>query len=416
MIDNNFLSKIYGHNEIKEELYTIRSWFLNEQYLNDDNVLLPKGILVYGDPGNGKTLLIREYAKSFNAPVFNVTCYNEKDNTIYKIFEKAREEKFAIVIIDEIDSLIESNFDYERIIKEELDGINQKGKILVLATANNRRKLSPSLVRQGRFDRKFCLDNISDKFLIQMFKNNFDQLNIDYSNLDFDLVFDLVGKCSGAEVKLICNDLNLRYPKQKINSQMFETSYEIIIKDCFYDNDFLQYKNYMVSIHEAGHILMLKKYKADYKFYKAYFTEYGGETRRSYRNHLNDDLKIRLEEIEILLGGRMAEKVIFNHYEPGSLNDIATAIEAVNRLVQRSCVFGMKYFEENIFTHRDERKDSEKHHYEIEKKVSKIVKKHTRKTYHYLKKNKKTLLLVANELYKKGIIYNEDINKYFITN
>lgn len=146
---------VYGYEEVKKELNLIKTWYEDETILNNPKIALPKGILFYGTPGNGKTLFVREFLNNFNVPKYIVEGRNENTSMeIKRMFEKAKKEKFAIVVIDELELLVEENSKEQRILQQELDGVVQKGTILVLATANNIRKVGDPLLRPGRFDKK----------------------------------------------------------------------------------------------------------------------------------------------------------------------------------------------------------------------------------------------------------------------
>ena len=128
---------VYGYQEVKEELNRIKSWFEDETILTNPKITLLKGILFYGSPGNGKTLFVREFLSNFNVPKYIIEGRNENTSLeIKRVFEKAKKEKFAIVVIDELELLVPEDSKEQRILQQELDGVVQKGSILVLATAN----------------------------------------------------------------------------------------------------------------------------------------------------------------------------------------------------------------------------------------------------------------------------------------
>lgn len=100
----DFLKNIYGYSQIKEELFLIQNWYFNSNNLGDKKKLLPKGLLFFGDPGEGKTLIVREYSKSFNYPIFIIEGNNDNvENEVISKYDLARKENNAIIIIDELD-------------------------------------------------------------------------------------------------------------------------------------------------------------------------------------------------------------------------------------------------------------------------------------------------------------------------
>ena len=110
---------VYGYQEVKEELSRIKSWYENEEILTNPKITLPKGILLYGDPGNGKTLFVREFIDNFDCPKFIIEGRNENTALeIKRVFEKAKNEKFAIVVIDELELLVQENSREQRILQQ----------------------------------------------------------------------------------------------------------------------------------------------------------------------------------------------------------------------------------------------------------------------------------------------------------
>ena len=217
--------KVYGYQEVKDELNRIKNWYENEDFLNNPKITLPKGILLYGRPGNGKTLFIREFINNFDCPKFIIEGRN--DNTaleIKRMFEKAKKEKFAIVVIDELELLVDKNSREQRILQQELDGIEQKGSILVLATANDIDEVGAPLKRPGRFDKKIEIDKPTRSSRADIFKNMLLDLETDISNINFEHVSKHCTNVSGAEIKAIVNDVYLRCQNSQITEEEIEAS------------------------------------------------------------------------------------------------------------------------------------------------------------------------------------------------
>lgn len=275
---------IYGYQEVKDELNRIQSWYENHSIINNPKITLPKAILFYGAPGNGKTLFVREFISNFDVPKFFVEGRN--DNTaleIKRVFEKAKKEQFAIVVIDELELLVPENSKAQAVLQQELDGVVQKGKILVLATANRMRDVGEPLKRPGRFDKKIEIDEPDRESRKEIFKNMLLNLNIDVSNINFDHVSKHCRHVSGATIKAICNDVYLRCSDKPITEEEIELSYERV------ENGDLgkvpsTVKNFKIAIHEAGHSLLALHYKENWSLYKAKFAEKCSERTRNRRN------------------------------------------------------------------------------------------------------------------------------------
>ena len=194
----DFLKNIYGYSQIKEELFLIQNWYFNSNNLGDKKILLPKGLLFFGDPGEGKTLIVREYSKSFNYPLFVIEGNNDNvENEVISTYDLARKENNAIVIIDELDRLIDKDNKLIRVLQSQLDGFKSNDNVLTLATANDYCNLPNALLREGRFDRKFRVspNNKNDfKEIIKCFS-----CNIGF-NFNDDEILELSNDLSGYSI------------------------------------------------------------------------------------------------------------------------------------------------------------------------------------------------------------------------
>ena len=403
---DDLFKDVLGYDAIKKELKLIRSWLLDKELLKDERITLPSGILFHGAPGCGKTLFLREYSKSFNCPVFVIEGKTDcTTKEINEVFEKARKEELAIVLIDEIDLLIGEDSQIERSLQNELDGINKKGQILVMATTNSLRALHAPLLRKGRFDRLIEVnypDKKSREYIYEKFLKEFD---IDTANINIKHIASLSTRCNGAEIKTICNDVYLRC-RNKVTTEDIEESYERIHNDGF-SEDSLEYRNMRVAVHEVGPALMNRRYENDFSLYQAKFFRGGGVTITYDVDENLDIIRKREESIRIAFAGCMAEKVIYGKSDLGSLRDLEIARDLIHRLVEFTCVKGLKRFVPSYFD-CSERSDTETHKRENEKVINKLMKKYSRESYRYLKKNKKTIIELANKMYESGKLVPQD--------
>lgn len=406
MKEQNLFANIAGYDDIKKELMTIFSWYQDKSLIENKKIQLPTGILFYGHPGNGKTLFIREYVKAMNAPSFSVT----DSKSIVNAFKSARKEKFALVLIDEIDLLIHKDAQALRILQNELDGINKKGQILVLATTNSRRDLPSALIRPGRFDRLIEIDAPNDKDIEQLYHFYLKELGVNSSRIDLTHMIDLTRHCSCVAVKAICNDAFLR-GKENLTTKDLEKAYERIILEEYTNANPLDYKNYRVAIHEAGHAIMALRFRKDIKLYNAKFVKNGGYTRTYGTNEDYDSVEKRLEQIQISLSGAIAETIFFKRHDIGSVNDLQCTTNLIRRLVERTGYSGLSLFVETVFDMG--RGDTESHHLDCEKAARRILKKQSRLVRHYLKKHKEEIKTFADLLYAKGEVTAEDVKTLF---
>jgi len=399
-VTKDLFVNVYGYDHVKKELNMIKSWIKNDEYLNNDLIMLPKAIVFYGRCGTGKTLLLREYANSFNAPIFIIN--GESENPCKEIadqFKKARKEKFAVILVDEIDLLIDKSSRVERVFQQELDGINTKGRILVLATTNNINSLSSALTRAGRFDRIIHIDYPDLESRKEIFKQFIQKLGINDSYVDYNHIANVAARCTGADIKSICNDVYLRCGTT-ITTDDLEKSYRRIIRNDFRD-DKKMFRDYRVAIHEAGHILMALRFKENWTFYSANFNATGGITEIHEANEQVDTIQKREENIKIAISGYLAEEAIYKKHDVGSWSDYNDAQNQIERLIERVCFKGVKYLVPDYYMEGDSHWTKKKQ-IETFKLSRKLLKKYARQTKRYLKSHKDQLKNIADTLYNKG--------------
>lgn len=408
---------VYGYQEVKNELNLIKSWYEDESIISNPKITLPKGVLFSGSPGNGKTLFVREFISNFNVPKYIIEGRNENTALeIKRVFEKAKKEKFAIVVIDELELLIPEDSKEQRILQQELDGVVQKGSILVLATANKINKIGTPLLRPGRFDKKIIIDKPDRESRKEIFKNMLINLGIDVSHINFDHVAKHCRQISGATIKAICNDVYLRCKDSVVSEEEIEHSYERVCNDELGKIPHTA-NNYKIAIHEAGHALLALHFKENWSFYKARFEEGGGVTETEEVVENITTLEKREQAIMIGFGGYLAEEVMFGYHDYGSANDFEKVHDLCRRLVERTCVFGLKYHitsagEEACYWHRETNMTAAK----IEKLTYKLMGKYERKVRRFLKKHKSELERFAQYMCQNNYVSYRDIEKLGLNN
>ena len=407
-MQKDFLQEVFGYDHIKEELFQIKSWITNEEIRNNKLIHLPKGILFYGKAGNGKTMMMRLYAASFNCPIFNVKGAEDEIAEIQEVFANARKEKFAIVTIDELDRLVDNEPAVARVIQSEIDGLDQSGRVLVLATANEIFILNGPISRKGRFDRVMEMLE-PDKPTIQLlYKQTFETLGLDYSDLDMDYMTQLMLGRSGADIKILVNDIYLRAGNNKVTMKNFEDSFEHLFSNINDLKDNSNRANRTIAIYEAGHILSILRFANNFDFYKAYFNDRGGATEQISKSDF-DNRESRTQKAIIDLSGYAAERLILGKNDIGAYFDLKEAKDIVRRLVEKSACLSIDHYNESYDYDMSSRTNSIAHQIKNEKIIIKYTEKLYKNAYKYLKKNKKALLKIADLLLEKKVIYKKDL-------
>ena len=408
---------VYGYQEVKDELNLIKSWYEDESILDNPKITLPKGILFYGTPGNGKTLFVREFLNNFDVPKYIIEGRNENTAMeIKRVFEKAKQEKFAIVVIDELELLIPEDSKEQRVLQQELDGVVQKGTILVLATANNINKIGDPLLRPGRFDKRIEICKPDRESRKEIFKNMLINLGINTSDINLDHVAKHCRSISGATIKAICNDVYLRCKDKHITEEEIECSYERVDRDELGKVPHTA-NNYKIAIHEAGHALLTLHFKANWSLYKAKFEESGGVTEMEEVEERMMTLEKRKQEIMIGFGGYLAEEIVFRYHDYGSGSDFERVHDLCRSLVETSAIYGIKYHitesERAVDSwHRETKSLAAK----IEKKTYSLMFKYERKVRRFLKKNKDNLHKFATFMCENNKVSYRDIEKLGLSN
>lgn len=253
------LGRVVGHENQKKELLSVIDWFKHSKELKEKGVSIPKGVILFGDPGNGKSLLIKEIIRCVDAPVF--VFQGEQMNVVEGIcetFKKAREAGHAIIVFDELDLLINKERRVIRALQENLDGVESSDDILVLAATNYMREIPDPLLRHGRLEKLIKIPNPTGEEALELLKRHFKEFNLKFPK-DFDdeeVALSLNGiSCAG--VKAVVNDLVLRNGFENITCEMIDNSiYNITdrVKDTPEED------NLEVAIHEAGHAVVAKAF------------------------------------------------------------------------------------------------------------------------------------------------------------
>lgn len=402
------LTAVYGYEQVKKELLLIRDWMMDEEIALNPHVSIPRAVLFYGEPGNGKTLLMREYSKIFNAPIFNVEGKSKNPcEEVTEVFAKARKEKIAVVLIDEIELLINRDAQLSRIFQAELDGLNQSGRVLVLATANNIDELSDALLRPGRFGKKIFVGYPDKDTRERLFKKFLSMLDIPLDNIDFDHIARVCTSCNGASIKAIANDVFLRC-RLAVKTEDVEDSYGRVVDNDYNNDTTKKRKDKTTAIHEAGHAILAMHFKNYFTFYQAKYTNSGGITETYETDEGRDTISKRECIIQISMAGYLAERLINGRHNVGSYEDYQKAFDHCTRLIERVCVKGVTNL---IPSYRDNstRYETPNKRRLNEASVNRLLKKYERKTYSFLKKNKEALADLANLLFEKGKVTHRDI-------
>ena len=355
---------VAGISEARDELKEIIDFLKQPSKYSRLGGQIPKGVLLEGPPGTGKTLLAKAIAGEASVPFFSIGGSDFVElfaglgaSRVRKLFEEAKKQAPCIIFIDEIDAIggrrsadyrNGSNDEREQTLNAllvEMDGFETNETIIVVAATNRSDILDSALLRPGRFDRRITLTLPDIKERLKILNVHAAKTSTS-SNVDLSLVARSTPGFSGAEIANLVNEAALlaaRREKQSIEQTDYEDAQDKISMGLERKNAVInQEARRLTAYHEAGHTVVAKLLPETDPLHKTTIIPRGlslGLTQqRPFDDHITYSKSYLLNKISILLGGRLAEELIFGRLTTGASNDLYVATQIAYRLV---CEFGM---------------------------------------------------------------------------
>jgi len=441
---------VAGVREAKEELKEIVEFLKNPKKFTSLGAKIPKGVLLLGPPGCGKTLLARAVAGEANVPFFNISGSEFVEMfvgvgaaRVRDLFRKAKKNAPSIIFIDELDAvgrqrgagLGGSHDEREQTLNQilvELDGFEPDTNVIVMSATNRPDVLDPALLRPGRLDRRIILDlpDIKDREKILKIHSQNKPLA---SSVSLRKIAERTPGFSGADLANLLNEatiLTARRNKKKIGTKEILESIEKVMLGPERKSHLLSKEEKRITAyHEAGHALVSHVLPHCDPVQKVSIIARGRAAGYTLKIPEKDKyLKTKsefLDDLASLLAGYAAEKEVFNEITTGAANDLRQATELARKLVTEygmSETLGPQTFgkkEELIFLGREisEQKDySEKVAQIIDQEVSKFIKNAYEKAREIIVKKKDKLEKIANLLLEKETLEKEEFEKIFQEN
>lgn len=433
---------VAGEDEAKDNLKEIVDYLHNTKKYTEAGASMPKGILLVGPPGTGKTMLAKAVAGEAGVPFFSMSGSEFVEMfvgmgaaKVRDLFSQAKEKAPCIVFIDEIDAIgkkrdgqIGGNDEREQTLNQlltEMDGFEGNNGVIILAATNRPESLDPALTRPGRFDRRVPVELPDLAGREAILKVHARKIKVG-EDVDFHTIARMASGASGAELANIINEAALRAVRNGrtiVNEADLEESIEVVIAGYQKRNAVLSnHEKLVVSYHEIGHALVaaLQNHSAPVQKITIIPRTSGalGYTMQVEQQDKNLMTKAELEnKIATLTGGRAAEEVIFNEITTGASNDIEQATKLARAMITRYGMcedFDMVAMETvtNQYLGGDTSlscsADTQK---EIDKKVVELVKQQHEKAIGILKANRRKLDELAQYLYEKETITGDEFMK-----
>ena len=430
---------VAGEEEAKENLTEIVEYLHNPEKYREVGANMPKGVLLVGPPGTGKTMLAKAVAGEANVPFFSMSGSEFVEmfvgmgaSKVRDLFKQAKEKAPCIVFIDEIDAIgkkrqgnVMGNDEREQTLNQlltEMDGFEGNNGVIILAATNQPDALDPALTRPGRFDRRVPVELPDLKGREEILKVHAKKIKL-ADNVDFNKIARMASGASGAELANIVNEAALRAVRngRKIVEEAdLEESIEVVIAGYQKKNAILtDHEKHIVAYHEIGHALVAAKQTNSAPVQKITIVPrtsgaLGYTMQVDEGNHYLMTKDELINKIATLTGGRAAEELIFGSITTGASNDIEQATKLARAMITRygmSEEFDMVALETvtNQYLGGDTSlacsADTQR---EIDRKVVELVKSQHEKALKILSDNREKLDELAKYLYEKETITGEE--------
>lgn len=434
---------VAGEDEAKENLTEIVEYLHDPDKYKEIGASMPKGILLVGPPGTGKTMLAKAVAGEANVPFFSMSGSEFVEmfvgmgaSKVRDLFKQAKEKAPCIVFIDEIDAIgkkrdgqVGGNDEREQTLNQlltEMDGFEGNNGVIILAATNRPESLDPALLRPGRFDRRVPVELPDLKGREEILKVHARKIKV-ADNVDFNKIARMASGASGAELANIVNEAALRAVRdgRKFATQAdLEESIEVVIAGYQKKNAILTDKEKrIVAYHEIGHALVAAKQTNSAPVQKITIVPrtsgalgYTMQVEEEGNHYLMSKEEME-NKIATLTGGRAAEEIAFGSVTTGASNDIEQATKLARGMITRygmSKDFDMVAMEtvtnqylggDASLTCSMETKTA------IDREVVELVKKQHEKAGQILLENRAKLDELSQYLYEKETITGEEFMK-----
>ena len=434
---------VAGLEGAKEEVQEIVDFLKNPKKYTALGGKIPKGALLIGAPGTGKTLLAKAVAGEAKVPFYSLSGSDFVEmfvgvgaSRVRDLFKQAKEKSPSIVFIDEIDAIgrargksnfTGSNDERENTLNQlltEMDGFGTNTNVIVIAATNRADVLDKALMRAGRFDRQIYVDLPDIRERKMIFEVHLRPLK-KASSVDVDFLSKQTPGFSGADIANVCNEAALiaaRKNKKSVGKQDFLDAVDRIVGGLEKKNKIItEEEKKAVAYHEAGHATVSWMLEHASPLVKVTIVPRGRSLGSAW--YLPEERLIvrpeqMLDEMCAALGGRAAEKVIFNKISTGALSDLEKVTKQARAMVT---VYGLNdkvgnltyYDSSNGNEYGFTKPYSEQTAETIDKEISLIIEKQYNRALNILKKNKKKLIQLAELLLKKEVIFKDNLEEIF---
>ncbi len=434
---------VAGLEGAKEEVQEIVEFLKNPDKYTSLGGKIPKGALLVGPPGTGKTLLAKAVAGEAKVPFFSLSGSDFVEmfvgvgaSRVRDLFKQAKDKSPSIIFIDEIDAIgrargknnfTGSNDERENTLNQlltEMDGFGTNTNVIVLAATNRADVLDKALMRAGRFDRQIYVDLPDLRERKEIFEVHLRPIKT-AETLDLDFLAKQTPGFSGADIANVCNEAALiaaRKEKKAVNKQDFLDAVDRIVGGLEKKNKIITpEEKKTIAYHEAGHATVSWMLEHAAPLVKVTIVPRGQSLGAAW--YLPEERLIvrteqMLDEMCATMGGRAAEKVIFDKISTGALSDLEKVTKQARAMVT---IYGLNDELGNVTYYDSSGQNeygfskpySEETAQRIDEEISKIIEKQYQRAIDLLNKNKDKLTELADRLLEKEVIFKDDLEKIF---
>lgn len=439
---NITFNDVAGLEGAKEEIQEIVDFLKSPEKYTELGAKIPKGALLVGPPGTGKTLLAKAVAGEAKVPFFSLSGSDFVEmfvgvgaSRVRDLFKQAKEKSPSIIFIDEIDAIgrargknanFGSNDERENTLNQlltEMDGFGTNSGVIILAATNRADILDRALMRAGRFDRQIYVDMPDLNERKEIFQVHLKPLKLDVA-LDVEFLARQTPGFSGADIANICNEAALiaaRKKKKAVEKQDFLDAVDRIIGGLEKKNKLITpEEKRAIAFHEAGHATVSWLLEHAHPLVKVTIVPRGQSLGAAW--YLPEERSITtteqiLDEMCAALGGRAAEKIMFDKISTGALSDLEKVTKQAYAMVK---VYGLNDKIGNVSFYDSQQSEygftkpfSESTAQIIDEEAKGIIEKQYVRAINLLTENKDKLIALADKLLEQEVIFKEDLEKIF---
>ena len=439
---------VAGADEAKEELQEIINFLENSHLYQEIGGQMPKGVLLVGPPGTGKTLIARAVAGEAGVPFFSISGSDFVEMfvgmgaaRVRDLFVQAREKAPCIIFIDELDAIgkargagmVGGHDEREQTLNQllvEMDGFDTRVGIVIMAATNRPEVLDPALLRSGRFDRQILVDKPDINGREAILNIHAQKIKL-ADDVDLKVIAQKTPGFSGADLANAINEaalLAVRKNKQKVGMEELDEAVDRIIGGLEKKNRVINPKEKkIVAYHEVGHALVAALTSEAEPVHKISIIPRGlaalGYTQqRPTEDRYLMSHKELLSKIDVLLGGRVAEKIMFDSVTTGAGNDLMRATDIARAIVSEYGMGetlglstypkqGAPVFLQSQQTFGGGREYSDETAAQLDQEVKSILDQREKHVMDLLTSRKETMVKIAEKLLEKEVLYEEEFKK-----